>query len=247
MFAIELNPASLQLSLESQLSKPWQRVMKYTLLLEAMLSRTTDNSERKIVANTIHQLRHTVEDLNKNKEDADLARLGKEREKFYGITIAGPARRYLFDSKIKVITHNTKRSESAILCTDALFIGKKKGLFSGAAFIEYDLRDVLIIKYPPLVSKFFLIRLSADQGISNFKFVIFVVIQIQLESTKLCDTWIEKFSTVFSSSEVMTYLFFSSLAIRDLFVVEVVFKVIALGAERSLFGKLTHRVKQLGL
>lgn len=160
-----MNPASLNLSLESQLSKPWQRVMKYTLLLREIYKRSIDNLEKTIVEKTIQQLEHTLEDLNKKQEDADLARIGKEKEKYYGITIAGPARRYVFDSKIKVITHNSKLSQSAILCTDVLLIGKKKGLFTSATFVEYNLRDVLIIRYPPLVSKFFMIRLSPDQGL----------------------------------------------------------------------------------
>jgi hypothetical protein len=162
--AIELNPASCGLSLEFQLAKPWQRVMKYTLLLEAMLKKTTVQSERELVQKTIHQLEGTLTDLNQKQEHADMVRIGKEREKYYGLEMFGPARRYVFDSKLKVITSNSKIAQSAILCTDVIFLGKKKGMFSAAAFLSYDLRQILVVRHPPHQSKFILLRLTSDTG-----------------------------------------------------------------------------------
>jgi hypothetical protein len=168
LYAIELNPASCGQGLESQLAKPWQRVMKYTLLLDAMLKKTTVQSERELVQKTIKQLQETVTDLNTKQEHADMVRIGKEKEKHYGLQMFGPARRYVFDSKVKVITSNSKISQSAILCTDVIFLGKKRGMFSAAAFLSYDLRQILVIRHPPGSSKFLLLRLTSDTGASLF-------------------------------------------------------------------------------
>jgi hypothetical protein len=166
LYAVELNPASSGLNLEAQLAKPWQRVMKYTLLLKEILKRVTVESERALVETTLHQLERTIEDLNHKQEVVDRLRIGQEKEKQYGISMCGPARSYVFDSKVKVITHNSKLAQSAVLCTDVIFLGKKKGMFSAATFVKYDLKDVLVIRYPPGSSKFFIMRLSADEGTS---------------------------------------------------------------------------------
>jgi DNA-binding transcriptional regulator/RsmH inhibitor MraZ len=159
-----LNSASGGQNLESHLAKPWQRVMKYSLLLKEILKRVTIESERALVQNTIRQLERTVEDLNRRQEDVDRLRIGQEKERQYGLTMCGPARSYVFDSQVKVITHNSKLVQTAVLCTDVLFLGKKRGMFSAATFVEYDLREVLVIRYPSGTSKFFIMRLAATQG-----------------------------------------------------------------------------------
>lgn len=167
IYAVELNPASKSLDLEAQLAKPWQRVMKYALLFKEILKRVTNDDERQIVTQTIQKIEQVTELLNKSQEASEKNKLRQAREKYYGIpegTLTGPARYFIQDGNIKIITHNSKLNQSLILCNDFLMIGKKRTMFSSPSFRTFEIQRIQVIRYPTNTSNHFILRLSESEG-----------------------------------------------------------------------------------
>lgn len=149
--------------------------MKYALLFKEILKRVTDSDERDIVTKTIKRIENITETLNKSQFAVERNILRQSREKFYDLeegTLTGPARYFIHDGPIKIITHNSKVNQSLILCNDIIMIGKKKTMFSGSSFRRFDLQKIQVIKYPLNTSKRFIIRPSEREGNFNF-FLIF--------------------------------------------------------------------------
>jgi hypothetical protein len=156
--------------------------MRYSLPLEAMYTQLTKASkkssssssssssgaeaaaEKVLLEKTIFEYRRMAERLNLAKGESELKGVFLEKEKFYGVILTGPARRYLSDTKFKLVTHNSKLSQNAILCSEILFLGKRKKLFSASTLVEYDLHQIQVIRYAPGQSRYFIIRLTQQDG-----------------------------------------------------------------------------------
>jgi hypothetical protein len=167
--ALELNPANKSLNLESHLSSPWQRVMKYPLLLNEMInaaSRSTSTTpiQKHFIELTLKKVQEVVGKINLVKHNDEQAGDLLDRESHYGLCLSGPSRRFLLEGKWKLITHNTKLSQNALLCSDVLFLGKRKRMFFPSTFVEYDLMNIKIIRSPPGVSRYFIIKLTENHG-----------------------------------------------------------------------------------
>ena len=150
--------------------------MKYSLIFKEILKRVAIE-EKDIVTETIQKLEQLTEILNNSQHTIERNRLRQEREKFYGLnvgTLAGPARYFISDGNIKIITHNTKVVQSLILCNDIIMIGKKPSMFSGPRFRTFPLCEIQVIRHEMGTSSRFILRLAQNEG-TFFYYYLFLL------------------------------------------------------------------------
>jgi hypothetical protein len=205
--AIELQEESQNLTLESQLSKPWQRIMKYELLLREIKERAEPGEEQETIARSIEEIRKINQGLNKIQAANMNQKLLLEKEKAYGLKdISAPARYYVRDGLLKVTTSSSRKKEvSFLLCNDILFYGRRSGTLTQAQFKSCDIHDIVVIRHPEKQAKTFLLRISAEEGtdrglflplslslIALLSFLLFssVVFQVEASSEDECDQWL---------------------------------------------------------
>lgn len=164
--AIELQEDSQNLTLEAQLSKPWQRIMKYELLFREIRQRAEPGEEQETITRTIEEIREINLGLNKIQAANMNQKLLLEKQKTYGLKdISAPARYYVRDGPLKVITSSSRKKEvSFLLCNDILFYGKRAGTLTQAQFKSCGIHDIFVIRYPEKESKTFLLRISSEEG-----------------------------------------------------------------------------------
>jgi hypothetical protein len=163
--AIELQAGSQGLTLESQLAKPWQRVMKYELLLREICERAEPGEERESIRRTIEEIREINTGLNKSQAASENQKLLLEKQRYYGLKdLSAPARYFVRDGVLRMVTASRRREVSFILCNDLLFYGRRAGALTQAQFKSCDIHQILVFRYPEREAKTFMLRISADEG-----------------------------------------------------------------------------------
>jgi hypothetical protein len=163
--AIELQAASQGLTFESQLAKPWQRVMKYELLLREICERAEPGEERENIRQTIEEIREINTGLNKSQAASENQKLLLEKQRYYGLKdLSAPARYFVRDGVLKIVTASRRRELCFILCNDLLFYGRRAGALTQAQFKSCDIHQALVVRYPEKEAKTFLLRISIDEG-----------------------------------------------------------------------------------
>lgn len=175
--AIELQEESNGLTLESQLSKPWQRIMKYELLFKEIRIRSETIEEKEIITKTIEEIRDINNNLNKLQAANENQKLLLEKQKYYGLKdLSAPARYFVRDGILKIITSSRKKDLSFVLCNDILFYGKKSGslTLSQSQFKSCNIHQILVFRHPEKESKTFTLKISNEEGLLFILFFCFV-------------------------------------------------------------------------
>lgn len=151
--------------------------MKYELLLREILERA-EAEERESITRTIEAIREINSGLNKSQAASDNQKLLLEKQKFYGLKeLSAPARYFVRDGPLKLITSSRKRDVSFILCNDILLFGRRAGALTAAQFSEVEVDRLQIIRYPEGESKTFILQISPEEGIFDFmiQFILFII------------------------------------------------------------------------
>jgi hypothetical protein len=171
---IELQPNNQGLTLESQLAKPWQRVMKYALLLREMKERAETDEEKELITRTLLEIQAITSGLNKSQAAQENQKTLLEKQKYYGVTdLPGPARYFVRDGMLKRIKDNKRKDISFILCNDILLYGRKQGTLSSAMFKRCDVHMLQIARNIPGASRYFILRTGIDEGTHFFNALFF--------------------------------------------------------------------------
>lgn len=158
------------MNLESHLAKPWQRVMKYELLLREIRERA-EPAERAKIIQTIEEIREINSGLNKSQAQSDNQKLLLEKQKYYGLKdLSAPARYFVRDGMLKIITSTKKKEISFVLCNDILLYGKRSGTLTQAQFKQVEVHLLQIIRHPEGESKSFILQISPEEGLSLLLF-----------------------------------------------------------------------------
>mmetsp|Transcript_13399 Transcript_13399/g.20147 ORF Transcript_13399/g.20147 Transcript_13399/m.20147 type:complete len:898 (-) Transcript_13399:183-2876(-) len=194
---IDSNPDNRGLTLEQYLAKPWQRVMKYELLFREIKKRSTDNEEIEQLTRTISSIQSIIGSLNSSQSASESRKLLLEKQKYYGLKdLSQPARYFVRDGTLKRVNGPHRKKEySFILCSDALFYGRKQSTLSSAKFKSFDVHTIQVFRHTTGTSRFFTLRLSDTDAF-----------QVEAPSVQDCDQWIESFTAVMAdeSLEQMT-------------------------------------------
>lgn len=203
--AIELQEESNGLKLESHLAKPWQRIMKYELLLREMRERADSKEEQLLIDDTIDVIREINTGLNKLQAASENQKLLIEKQKYYGLKdIVAPARYFVRDGTMKVITSTKKRELSFLLCNDVLFYGRKSGTLTTAQFKSCDVHQILVVRYPETESKTFVLRISLDEGkLTDALSQIAIVFQVEASTEEECDKWLQDIISLKNDDKVL--------------------------------------------
>jgi hypothetical protein len=137
--------------------------------LREIRERADPGEEKEIISRTIDEIREINLGLNKIQAANMNQKLLLEKEKAYGLKdISAPARYYVRDGLLKVISSSRKRDLTFLLCNDILFYGNRSGTFSQAQFKSCGIHDIIVIRHPEKQSKTFLLRISAEEGMTAF-------------------------------------------------------------------------------
>ena len=193
--ALEFHPFSKGQSLESHLSKPWQRVMKYELLLKEIKRRADTEEEKDLISKLILDMKLINRGMNRSQAATENQKLLLEKQKYYGMTdLTKPARYFVKDGDLKVIKDGKKKEFSFILCNDVLFWGKKETLISYANFKEHDIHTVQIVRKSQDASRSFMLILTHDE-----------TIQVECSSVVECEEWLNEMISLKTDEHLETF------------------------------------------
>ena len=180
--ALELQPFSQGQALESHLAKPWQRVMKYELLLKEIKKGADSDEEITLISKLILDMKLINHGMNRSQKATENQKLLMDKQKYYGMSdLTKPARYFVKDGDLKVIKEGKKKELSFILCNDALIWGRKQGMIHYANFREHDINTVQVIRKQTDASRSFFLQFSAEESI-----------QVECSSIRECEEWLSE-------------------------------------------------------
>jgi hypothetical protein len=182
MRAVEWQPFSKGQTVESHLAKPWQRVMKYELLLKEMKKGAESTSDKELISKLIMDMKLINHGMNRSQEACENHKLLLEKQKYYGMSdLTKPARYFVKDCDMKVIKDGKKREFSFILCNDILAWGRKQNMIQYAKFNYYDIQNIHVVRKNPDESRSFVLILSCTESI-----------QVECGSIVECEEWLSE-------------------------------------------------------
>ena len=143
---VKMDPKVKQLGIDSYLSKPFQRLTKYPLLLETISKNTPDEHEDKpFLKKASEQLKMLVDKINQDKKQSDDQKTVIELSKNIlnipsHFNILTPSRKYIFDGILQKISGNHDQERYFVLFNDCLLYCAKKSPD------QYEFKDVIYLK-----------------------------------------------------------------------------------------------------
>jgi hypothetical protein len=193
--AIELQPFSQGHALESHLAKPWQRVMKYELLLKEIKKGADTDEEKDLISKLISDMKLINHGMNRSQAATENQILLMEKQKYYGMPdLTQPARYFVKDGDLKVIKDGKKKEFSFILCNDVLFWGRKQGLIHYANFRDCDIQSLQVIRKTPDTSRSFILVLAPKESI-----------QVECSSIAECEEWLSELISLKTDEHLETF------------------------------------------
>mmetsp|Transcript_18534 Transcript_18534/g.25989 ORF Transcript_18534/g.25989 Transcript_18534/m.25989 type:complete len:527 (+) Transcript_18534:147-1727(+) len=154
------NPETSGLGLLDFLVKPFQRLLKYPLLLKELIKNTpADHPDYENLQEAVKKLNVEVDSINKNKAKADnlkkMLEINSAVEGYpRGFKLLTPSRKFAYEGTLMKISGNHDQERHFLLFNDCLMYCKKKGggkyIFRGLIYLNKlqveDIKDTTSFK-----------------------------------------------------------------------------------------------------